>query len=145
MPLYDVSCPGGHETLDVMAKVGENPPCPVCGEPTFHIWRSFGSVVADEIPGGVEIRHGICNEDGSPTRYYSKSEMARAAKEKGLINAVRHVTAPGTDKSPHTVKWTAAPAILTPADQARHTQEWWDDEERRNPSLRREDFGVTRA
>ena len=32
----------------------------------------------------VWIRHGICNEDGSPKRYTSKAEMKRAAFEAGL-------------------------------------------------------------
>jgi hypothetical protein len=42
-------------------------------------------VVTDEIPGGIEIKHGICNEDGTPKRYYSKSEIKRAAYEKNLF------------------------------------------------------------
>jgi len=144
MPFYDIACDSGHEETDVMLKVDEVKPCSTCGAPTHHLWKSFGSVVPDEIPGGVEIRHGICNDDGTPKRYYSKSEMVKAAKEKGLINAVRHVPTPGSDKSPHTVKWTSVPAILTPEDQVRHTKEWWDDEEAKNPSIRREDFGVSR-
>jgi hypothetical protein len=65
-----------------------------------------GSVIADEIPGGVEIRHGLCNEDGSPRRYYSHSEIAKEAKRRGLVNRVEHVPLRGSDKSPHTTKWT---------------------------------------
>lgn len=67
--------------------------------------RTAFSVVADEIPGGMEIRHGLCNEDGSPRRYYSKSEMAAEAKRRGLTNYVRHVGLKGSDKSPHTTRW----------------------------------------
>jgi hypothetical protein len=67
--------------------------------------RRANAVIGDDIPGGVEIIHGICNEDGSPRRYYSKSEMARVAKERGLTNMVRHVGTPGTDKSKHTIRW----------------------------------------
>lgn len=66
---------------------------------------SSAGVIGDDIPGGIEINHGICNEDGSPRRYYSKSEMVREAKRRGLHNHVEHVTAPGTDKSPHTTRW----------------------------------------
>lgn len=43
------------------------------------------NVIADSIPGGVEIKHGICNEDGTPRRYYSKSEMRDAAFAAGFI------------------------------------------------------------
>lgn len=70
-------------------QVGEFPFCP----------HGFGSgvVVADDIPGGVEIRHGLCNSDGTPRRYYSKSEIAREAKARGFENRVRHI-----DGSPHT-------------------------------------------
>lgn len=63
------------------------------------------SVIGDEIPGGVLIEHGICNEDASPRRYYSKSEMAAEAKRRGLVNFVRHVGEKGSDKSPHTTRW----------------------------------------
>ena len=65
------------------------------------------TVIGDDIPGGVEIRHGICNEDGSPRRYYSKSEIRRAAAAKGLTQHVEHVTDPksGSDKSKHTTRW----------------------------------------
>lgn len=63
------------------------------------------NVITDDIPGGVLINHGICNEDGSPRRYYSKSEIAKEAKKRGLINRVEHVTAPGSDKNPYTKPW----------------------------------------
>jgi hypothetical protein len=78
-------------------EVGEWPFCP----------HGFGNsnVITDDIPGGVEIRHAICNEDGTPKRYYSKSEIAQAAKAKGYYNHVEHVTPPGTDKSKFTTRW----------------------------------------
>lgn len=44
------------------------------------------SVIGDDIPGGVWIRHGLCNADGTPRKYYSKSEMAKEAEKRGLIN-----------------------------------------------------------
>jgi hypothetical protein len=66
-----------------------------------------GGVIGDDIPGGVEIRHGLCNEDGSPRRYYSHSEIEKEAKKRGLVNRVEHVPNPhsGSDKSPHTTRW----------------------------------------
>lgn len=63
------------------------------------------NVIGDDIPGGILIRHGICNEDGTPRKYYSKSEMTKEAKRRGLVNLVEHVTEPGTDKSKHTTRW----------------------------------------
>lgn len=63
-------------------------PCPNCAKQTV-VPASRGAtqtvyIATDDIPGGIEIRHGICNEDGSPKKYYSKTEMYRAANEKGL-------------------------------------------------------------
>lgn len=82
--MYDLVCLNGHESLDVLVPYGLRGPCPTCGAPTENLWRSATAVIADSIPGGVEIRHGICNDDGTPKRYYHKSEITRAAKEKGL-------------------------------------------------------------
>ena len=62
-------------------------------------------VHGDDIPGGVLMYNGVCNDDGSPRRFYSKSEIARAAKEKGLHNHVEHIPEKGSDKSKHTTRW----------------------------------------
>lgn len=79
--------------------VGEWPFCP----------HGFGNsnVIGDDIPGGVDILHGICNDDGSPKRYYTKSDINKAAKAKGLVRLDTHVTDPksGSDKNPHTKPW----------------------------------------
>jgi hypothetical protein len=42
-------------------------------------------VWADDIPGGVEIQNAICNPDGTPKRYYSKSAMKAAAELRGVM------------------------------------------------------------
>lgn len=42
------------------------------------------AVVTDDIPGGVEIRHGLCNDDGTPRRYYSKTEIRHEAARRGM-------------------------------------------------------------
>lgn len=51
-------------------------------------WCPHGSgsnnVIQDSIEGGIDIKHGICNEDGTPKRYYSKKEIRDAAAAKGL-------------------------------------------------------------
>lgn len=72
---------------------------PFCSGKGSHS-KGTGVVVEDSIPGGYLVEHGLCNPDGSPRRYYSKSEMRREADKRGLVNAVRHI-----DGSPHTVRW----------------------------------------
>ena len=47
--------------------------------------RQTPAIWGDEIPGGLEIAHGLCNEDGTPKRYYSKTEIREACKAKGVI------------------------------------------------------------
>lgn len=84
MPIYDLVCPAGHEQLDAYLKLGERPPCPVCGKATATLWRASANVIPDDIPGGILINHGICNDDGTPKRYYTKSSMLAAAAAKGL-------------------------------------------------------------
>lgn len=43
------------------------------------------SIIPDDIPGGVLIEHGLCNDDGTPRRYYSNSEIKQACAQKGLM------------------------------------------------------------
>src|SRR5205823_5816136 len=45
--------------------------------------NSSTGVITDEIPGGYSVAHAICNPDGTPRRFYSKSEIKRAAHEAG--------------------------------------------------------------
>ena len=107
MPIYDLICKNGHEQRDKYLKMGEKPPCPECGEPTDTLWDSPANVVGDDIPGGMWVYHGLCNEDGTPRKYYSKSEMDKEAAKRGLTRIVEHVTDPrsGSDKSKHTKRW----------------------------------------
>lgn len=111
MPMYDrkgVSCE--HVLVDCWEPI--TPPtvvCPECGGETQRVWLNSKSpnVIGDDIPGGYEVKHGACNEDGSPRKFYSKSEIVRAAKERGWVPHVQHVTDPrsGSDKSKHTKRW----------------------------------------
>jgi hypothetical protein len=87
----------GHEL-----QVGDYPFCK--GSPAGHVGGIFG-VIGDDIPGGVLIKHAICNADGSPKRYYSRSEITRTAKAAGYSNHVEHIGSKGSDKSPHTTRW----------------------------------------
>jgi hypothetical protein len=74
-------------------------------EPDYGGGTMSAAVIGDSIPGGLVIRHGLCNPDGTPRKYYSKSEINAEAKRRGLMNVVEHVPEPGTDKSKHTTKW----------------------------------------
>ncbi|HYE17082.1 MAG TPA: hypothetical protein VEA69_01440 [Tepidisphaeraceae bacterium] len=47
--------------------------------------RDLHFVRPDEIPGGLTIEHGLCNEDGTPRTYYSHSEIKRACEDKGWM------------------------------------------------------------
>lgn len=82
--------------------IGDYPFCK--GNAADHRGGIYG-VIGDDIPGGLEIKHGLCNEDGSPRRYYSKSEIAREAKARGFTNLVEHKGGKGSDKSAHTTRW----------------------------------------
>jgi hypothetical protein len=135
MPIYDRICPAGHKVLDVWEPIATtSPPCRECGLTTERAWLTkSNAVIPDEIPGGIWIRHGICNEDGTPRKYYSKSEMIAEAKRRGLTNAVRHIGTQGSDKSPHTIAWTSIPQCLTQEQEDERKKRWWDSE---SPALR---------
>jgi endogenous inhibitor of DNA gyrase (YacG/DUF329 family) len=105
MRMIDVQCTAcGHTVVDYLERV-DSPLrpfiCEVCHQRTVdRVWLGGAPAVhGDEIPGGVWIRHGICHEDGSPRKYYTKSEMARVAKARGLVNKVEHIPSPGSDKN----------------------------------------------
>src|ERR1051326_8062241 len=67
-----------HEPCDQCGRIvhtGEWPFCPH-GRPT-------GTVIGDEID--VTIEHGLCNDDGTPRRFRSRSELRLACAVKGMI------------------------------------------------------------
>lgn len=47
--------------------------------------RDAAVIWADDIPGGLEIEHGLCNPDGSPRTYYSRSAIKAECERRGLI------------------------------------------------------------
>ena len=63
--------------------------CSNCGEETVLDYPiKFGDapgITTDDIPGGIEIKHGkgLINDDGTPKRYYSKTDLYRACNEHG--------------------------------------------------------------
>jgi hypothetical protein len=110
MPFYDRICTKCEAKMIDSWEPIETPTvlCANCGEPTERAWFQLGktpNVISDDIPGGIEIRHGLCNEDGSPRTYYSKTEIRKEAERRGLVQRVEHTTERGTDKNKHTVKW----------------------------------------
>jgi len=60
------------------------------------------AVQDDSIIGGEVIE----NLTDKPITVYSKSERKRLLKETGHDEFVRHIGTPGSDKSPHTTRWT---------------------------------------
>jgi hypothetical protein len=77
-------------------------PCSLCKKDSYPNYGEKGTspgIATDEIPGGIEIRHAICNPDGSPKRYYSKTEIKRAANERGYTIA-------GDTPKPYRVNWS---------------------------------------
>lgn len=86
MPMYDMKCWKCGDVVEVFRHHPPEPELCLCGkglrERTI-LPSKRRAVTPDEIPGGILIHHGLCNEDGTPKRYYSNSEIARAAKEKG--------------------------------------------------------------
>ena len=115
MPMYDKRCNVcGRTQIDVWEPIyAQLVPCEITGNPAdrcqgamLRVWLTGPpAVIQDSIEGGIEIKHGLCNPDGSPKKYYSKSEIAKEAKRRGLTNHVEHVTSPGTDKNKYTTRW----------------------------------------
>lgn len=69
---------------------------PLCECGTRMEWlpkMGAGSVVSDEID--VVVHNAICNPDGTPKRYTSKTEMRAAAAAGGWVN---HVERGNTDR-----------------------------------------------
>ena len=110
MPMYDRQCKVcEHQLIDCFEPIQvPTVVCPSCGQETERVWlnNKTANVISDDIPGGVLIKHGLCDpETGEPRRYYSKSEIAAEAKRRGLTQAVRHTPEQGSDKSRHTTRW----------------------------------------
>lgn len=105
MPIYAYVCGCGHE-FDYIQRIADRAtaPCPKCRAAAEHVLRP-AAVIQDSIEGGLDIRHGLCWPDGTPRRFYSKSEIRAAEKASGWTNAVEHIPTPGSDKSPHTSRW----------------------------------------
>lgn len=102
MPTYDQACKSCPWEGEILAKVGENPPCPTCGCETERVWRGRSAAVQDDTIIGGEVMENVGH---TPVTVYSKSERRRVMTERGLQEFVRHVGEQGSDKSPHTSRW----------------------------------------
>ena len=77
--------------------------CTKCDEVLEFYTDKCGSapgIITDDIPGGIEIKHGLIDQiTGAPRKFYSKTELKRAANEFGLKISG---DTPGT---PYKVNW----------------------------------------
>jgi hypothetical protein len=100
MPFYDFICENGHDKRDVMRTIAKrNDPCE-CGAAVTLMFRC-ANIISDEIPGGMWVE----NLGHERIRVHSKSELKWEAQKRGLVQNVRHVGVPGSDKSPVTSRW----------------------------------------
>jgi hypothetical protein len=84
--------------------------CPKCGHamqvsdwPWCPHGRGVTGAIGDEFIGG-RVYENLGHE---PVYIESRSHLKRELQARGLVEMVRHVPIPGTDKSPHTVSWTS--------------------------------------
>lgn len=102
MPRHTQHCTHCDWVADVFVAAHEHPACPICGSATERLWSGRSAAVAgDEFPGGQTFE----NLGHDPVTVYSRSELKRELRARGLEEMVRHVPVPGTDKSPHTTSW----------------------------------------
>lgn len=73
----------------------QNPAQPV----EHHKFGEAPSLMTDDIPGGIEIKHGLVDVNGNPRKFYSKTDIKRAANEMGL-------TIGGDTPRPYKVNWS---------------------------------------
>jgi hypothetical protein len=84
--MLDLVCPAcERESIDTLVKRGDAyPSCAGCGTPLVRLWARPAAVHGDDIPGGLLIEHGLCEADGTPRKFYSRSEIRAACAAKGL-------------------------------------------------------------
>lgn len=102
--MYDMKCGTCGAIFDLYVRTGEIRTCTCGGALTKALLPGkANAVIGDECD--VWIKHALCNADGSPRRYTSKTEIAKEAAKRGWTNHVEHMPAPGTDKNRHTTRW----------------------------------------
>lgn len=104
--MYDRCCNQcGEIYIDMWEPIVREDPVHACGGvlERVRLPTGRGQVLGDECD--VWVKHGICNDDGTPKHYTSKKDMREAAQKKGMENHVVHIGAKGSDKSKHTSRW----------------------------------------
>lgn len=103
MPTFDFRCTiCGKIWEQFLYKYNQLPNC--CNQKAEKIWVQHSpAVIQDSIIGGQWIE----NLGHVPIRVDSKKQLQQEYKNRGLINYVKHVGVPGTDKSPHTSNWAS--------------------------------------
>jgi hypothetical protein len=133
MPFYDyahdselTACPlQMPDVLRPYEKRDELLLCPDCTLPLQRIWTvsSQKRSAEDNIPGGLWLE----NYGPEPVKVYSHTERKKLLKvgadgnvrRDKIAEMVRHVSVPGTDRSPHTVDWSAGSIDAVTLDNAR--------------------------
>ena len=149
MPTYDRHCTYcGAVAIDVIERMADNEP-KVCGDCNHDtLVRAVGgslpghgrSVNADDIPGGLAMKNGICNADGTPKMFYSRSEIRAACAEKNMIWGpdIDHATSDPRprerggrtfDRAKGQVPWRGAPGYIFPEGEAARLAQWLAHEE----------------
>lgn len=104
MPHFTQHCTTCDWHGDIWVDPFENPPCPACQGVTERLWVGATADVRDDTYlGGLTLE----NLGPHPVTVHSRSELKRELKARGLVEMVRHVPIPGTDRSPHTTSWAA--------------------------------------
>lgn len=105
--MYDRACNHcGHQALDCYEPIAaDTPKCSQCELGRMErVWLARASgVIGDEID--ITVENGMCNPDGSPRRFTSRTELRREEVRRGWTNHVVHQGTKGGDKSPHTSRW----------------------------------------
>lgn len=103
MPMFDVQCANGHEAEQFAWDVARLRVCDTCGADVTRIVKpSRAAVIGDDIPGGETVE----NFAPTPLTFYSRSEKSRYMRAHGIRPRVQHVGVQGSDRSPHTSRWT---------------------------------------
>lgn len=110
MRMLDLKCDKCNKVvLDHLERDYAKQDRPVCCEqPMTRVFlpTTTGGVKDDSIPGGIWMKNGLCNADGTPRRYDSWTEVRAEEKRRGYENYVVHRGTKGGDKSKHTTRWT---------------------------------------
>ena len=106
-----------------------------CGGERERVYASSpvrAAVHGDDIPGGLYIKHGICNEDGTPKRYDTKHDIVKALDKAGLRpveeqipvtseETERNFERKGFEQAPRIV---CVPGVLSADDEAERVAHW---------------------